>query len=434
MQTRFSSDQLSDPILAEANEILRSCVHCGFCNATCPTYSLAGDERDGPRGRIYLIKDMLEQDRAPSQTDVTHIDRCLSCLACMTTCPSGVNYMHLVDHARSHIERNWRRPLLDRLMRKLLGAVLPNPLRASGMMALARIAHPLAKMFPRRIRRMIEMTPAPDYDSKVLTPILHPAEGKTLYRVALLQGCVQQAIGARINTATIRLLARHGCDVIVPWQADCCGALNLHLGQDERARAAAGTTIRAFMAAAEEGELDAVIINASGCGTMIKDYGYLFRDDAELSAPAEEIATLARDVCEFMATIGIKDPDIKGGIRVAYQSACSLQHGQKITTQPVELLRSCSFEVKEPKGAHLCCGSAGTYNILQGDIADTLRDNKLAALKRLRPDIIASGNIGCMTQLEGNAPCPVVHTVELLDWATGGPVPPKILSHGNNRK
>ena len=421
MQTHFSEAQLIDPDIADANDILRACVHCGFCTATCPTYVLTGDELDGPRGRIYLIKDMLEADRPPTQTDVTHIDRCLSCLSCMTTCPSGVHYMHLVDHARSHIERHWVRPLRDRFLRSLLGRILPNPALAGRAMALAVLAAPIARLLPSSLRRTVSLAKAADKNPKVLTPSIYPAEGERRHRVVLLGGCVQQVLDGDINAATIRLLTRHGCEVIVAQGAGCCGAINHHLGQESAGREFAMANILEWMRLS--GPVDAVIANTSGCGTMVKDYGYLFRTDPELAAAAREISDKTRDIAEFIDEIGLMAPAIETGQRVAYQSPCSMQHGQSVKAQPVALLRAAGFSVAEPRDAHLCCGSAGTYNILQGGMADELRSRKASSLAALAPEIVASGNIGCMTQLQDALDVPILHTVQLLDWATGGPAP-----------
>ena len=421
MQTQFSPAQLADPEIADANAIFRACVHCGFCNATCPTYMLTGDELDGPRGRIYLIKNMLEADRPPVPSDVTHIDRCLSCLSCMSTCPSGVNYMHLVDHARAHIERHWVRKMRERLLRSLLGKVLPRPGLAGPAMALARSVAPIAGLLPKTIQRMVGLATSEQNNSKVLTPTIYPAEGEARYRVALLAGCVQQVLDGDINAATIRLLTRHGCEIIIANGAGCCGAVNHHLGQDQAGKALAAANVRAWTKIT--GDIDAVIVNASGCGTMVKDYGHLFRNDPKLAETAKVISDKTRDICEFMDEIGLMAPVIETGRRVAYQSPCSMQHGQGVQTQPVSLLRTAGFTVAEPRDAHLCCGSAGTYNILQGEMADALRESKVTALDAQAPDIVASGNIGCMTQLQAALGAPILHTVQLLDWATGGPEP-----------
>ena len=430
MQTRFTEAQLSDPAIGEANSILRACVHCGLCTSTCPTYRLLGDELDSPRGRIYLMKEMLEQDRPPSPTDVRHIDRCLSCLSCMTACPAGVHYMHLVDHARSHIEQTHNRPLVERLVRDLLGRILPYPGMVKWAMRAASLVRPVSGLFPGAFGRLAALAPQKARNN-VVTPMalktIYLAEGERKFRVALLTGCVQQNVAPQINAASIRVLTRQGCEVVVPRGAGCCGALTHHLGQEARAIATAAANIRAWMPLLEGDGLDAIIVNASGCGTMVKDYGYLFRLDPELAEAAGTVASLAKDISEFFSEnfddFGASMAKTPPSLRVAYQSACSLQHGQNIQHQPVALLQSCGFEVTEPRDPHLCCGSAGTYNILQPDIADRLRDEKITALAATEPQVIASGNVGCMIQLEAVAPCPVVHTVELLDWATGGPRP-----------
>lgn len=333
--------------------------------------------------------------------------------------------MHLVDHARSHIEKTHRRPWSDRLVRDLLGRVLPDPAMVARALALAWPVRPLADFLPGVFRRLVTL--APKKRDKVVTlivkPGVYPAEGERLYRVALLAGCVQQAVEPRINAATIRLLTRHGCDVVVADGSGCCGALTRHLGQDDRAWVAAADNIRAWKREIAAAGLDAIVVNASGCGTMVKDYGYLFRNHPDLAEDAATISGLACDISEFVERIGLNEPTAPQPLRIAYQSACSLQHGQKIHRQPIALLRQCGFEVTEPANGHLCCGSAGTYNILQGVIAGQLRARKLAALAAVTPQAIASGNVGCMVQLAKGAPCPVVHTVELLDWATGGPCP-----------
>jgi len=427
MQTSFTLTQLSDPNIADANDILRSCVHCGFCTATCPTYALLGDELDGPRGRIYLIKDMLEQDRPASNTDVRHIDRCLSCLSCMTTCPSGVNYMHLVDHGRRHIEQTYRRPFFDRMLRSALGWVLPDGQRLKWAQRAAAVASPFAALLPVPLRNMVRLAKKKNVKSKVMTPKNLKSAGDQKYRVALLTGCVQDNLNPAINQATIRLLTRHGCDVVVLPEVGCCGSINHHLGQEDRTLAIVKANVEAWRSSGQEKPFDAVISNISGCGTMLKDYGFLLRSDLQHAEKAARISSLACDITEFMTRIGLNETGLPSVLRIAYQSPCSMQHGQGITEEPIALLRGCGFDVVQPVGGHLCCGSAGTYNILQSDIAEELRDQKITSLSALSPDIIASGNIGCMTQLDqagaDDMPCPIVHTVELLDWATGGPLP-----------
>ncbi len=424
MQTSFSLAQLADPDTREAETILRACVHCGFCTATCPTYVLLGDELDSPRGRIYLIKDMLENDRPATPDIVKHIDRCLSCLACMTTCPSGVHYMHLVDHGRRRIAETYDRPLADRLVRSLLAAVLPHP----GLFRLALVgawfARPLARVLPARLAAMLRLAPSRLLGrSPVDRPQIFPAEGERVRRVALLAGCAQQVLAPEINEATIRLLTRHGCEVVVAAGAGCCGALVHHLGEEAPALAAARANIDAWQAVSNAGGLDAVVINASGCGTQIKDYGFMLRDDETHAQSAKRISGLARDVTELLAELGLAPPVRETGLRVAYHSACSMQHGQRITSEPKALLTAAGFRVVDIPEGHLCCGSAGTYNILQPELATRLRDRKIANIESVAPDLVATGNIGCMTQLGAATKLPIVHTVELLDWATGGPLP-----------
>ncbi len=424
MQTRFSAAQLADSATAESESILRRCVHCGFCTATCPTYVLLGDERDSPRGRIYLIQDMLEHpERAPTDTHVRHVDRCLSCLSCMTTCPSGVHYMHLVDHARTHIEQHYRRPLGDRLLRGLLGAVLPRPWLFRLALIGAGVGRAAAGLLPRRLAAMLALAPASlPTPSPVDRPHRAPAQGPRRARVALLTGCAQQVLAPGINEATVRLLTRHGVEVVVA-DSGCCGALNHHLGQHDAALAHVKRSIAAWTAEADAGGLDAILVNASGCGTVIKDYGHLLRDDPHWAAPAARVSALARDVTEFLDQLGLMAPVVSTGQVVAYHAACSLQHGQQIRREPKALLAAAGFQVREPAEAHLCCGSAGTYNLLQPEIAQQLQARKVANLDAAGATVIAAGNIGCLTQIAAATGLPVVHTVELLDWATGGPMP-----------
>jgi glycolate oxidase iron-sulfur subunit len=435
VKTEFSLAQLADPDIAEADKILRACVHCGFCTATCPTYVLLGDELDSPRGRIYLIKEMLEKDRPPTREVVKHIDRCLSCLACMTTCPSGVNYMHLVDQARVRIERDYRRPLPERLLRAALGWVLPRPEWFRAGMILARLGRPLAALLPapkgtpasptllRRIKAMLALAPRRLPARGPSGGSVFPAVGLRRGRVALLQGCAQQVLAPRINQAAINLLTRHGIEVVLVRDEQCCGALTHHLGQDADALARARANITVWQREAERDGLDAILVTTSGCGTVIKDYGFMLREDRDFADPAARISALAKDITEYLGGIDLLPPRQPGGITVAYHSACSLQHGQKITQAPKELLSKKGFVVKDVPESHLCCGSAGTYNILQPDIASRLRDRKVANIATVKPDMIAAGNIGCMVQIAGGTSVPVVHTIELLDWATGGPRP-----------
>ncbi len=450
MQTTFTEAQLRDPAIARSNEILRSCVHCGFCTATCPTYQVLGDELDSPRGRIYLIKDMLENDRPADARTVKHIDRCLSCLACMTTCPSGVHYMHLVDHARAHIEKTYRRPVFERVLRWTLARILPYPGRFRLALLGAKIGRPFARFMPdARLRAMLEMAPkrVPPV-SRNDDPQLFPAEGERKRRVALMTGCAQKALNTDINDATIRLLRRLGCEVVIARGMGCCGALVHHMGKENESHAAAAKNIRAWMEEARGDGLDAIVINTSGCGTTVKDYGHMFRNDP-LAEDAAQVSRLARDVSEVLvelldgleagvaanaAKVGIAGTDAvspegaegAGPVRVAYHAACSLQHGQKIKAHPKTLLKAAGFEVVEPADSHLCCGSAGTYNLMQPVISAQLKTRKVRTLEAKTPDIIAAGNIGCMIQIASATHVPVVHTVELLDWTTGGPKPPSL--------
>jgi glycolate oxidase iron-sulfur subunit len=422
MQTSFTEAQLADPDIAVANDILRTCVHCGFCTATCPTFVTLGDELDSPRGRIYLIKDMLENNRPAGDEEVLHIDRCLSCLSCMTTCPSGVNYMHLVDHARVHIENTYKRPFTDRLMRDVLARILPYPRRMRLALSLARLGKTLAFLLPgetkfvKRLRAMLNLAPAKMPAAQSLGGTVHKAAGETKGRVALLAGCAQQALAPSINNATISLLNRLGIEVVIPAAVGCCGALVHHMGRHEEALAAARRNVSAWGAE----NLDAILINTSGCGTVVKDYGFLLRNDA-MAGQAAEISAKTKDISEYLLKI-YEPTQAPPGLTVAYHAACSLQHGQQISSPPKLLLRKAGFTVVEPKDAHLCCGSAGTYNIMQPEIASALRRRKLDTLKAKAPDVIAAGNIGCLTQLAGDG-VPTVHMVELLDWMAGGAKP-----------
>jgi glycolate oxidase iron-sulfur subunit len=435
MKTEFSLTQLADPDIAEADKILRACVHCGFCTATCPTYVLLGDELDSPRGRIYLIKEMLEKDKPPTKEVVKHIDRCLSCLACMTTCPSGVNYMHLVDQARVRIEKDYTRPLIERALRALLAWVLPRPELFRASMVLARLGRPLAALLPasapgavtptlsRRIKAMLALAP------RVLPPpgpaggSVFAALGPKRGRVALLQGCAQQVLAPRINQAAISLLTRHGIEVVLVKDEQCCGALTHHLGRDGDALGRARANITAWLDEAGRDGLDAIVVTTSGCGTVIKDYGFMLREDRDFAESAAKISALAKDISEYVGGLDLPAPQRRSDLVIAYHSACSLQHGQKIMQLPKELLSKNGFVVKDVPESHLCCGSAGTYNILQPELAGRLRDRKVANIASIKPDMIAAGNIGCMVQIAGGTSVPVVHTIELLDWATGGPRP-----------
>jgi len=424
MQTLFSPDQLKNPAIAISNDILRKCVHCGFCTATCPTYVLLGDELDSPRGRIYLIKDMLESGKPASEKVVRHIDRCLTCLSCMTTCPSGVDYMHLVDHARSHIEKTYTRPLGDRLLRAILAVVVPNPALFRLSLWGARLARPFKGLLPGRLKGMVDMVPEHIHGPVAVDqPQVFQMAGKKRMRVALMTGCAQKVLRPAINEATVRLLTRHGCEVVIVGGGGCCGALVQHMGKEESAREAARSNIAAWMGEVDGKGLDAIVINASGCGTTIKDYGFMLAEDPDWAERATLISGLTRDVTEVMSDLGVDPGKLDAYPVVTYHSACSMQHGQKLREEPKKLLRDAGFEVREPAEGHLCCGSAGTYNMLQPALAERLQNRKVVNLEKQNPDVIATGNIGCLVQISGGTAIPVVHTVELLDWASGGPRP-----------
>ena len=424
MRTTFTLEQLADPDIASSETILRKCVHCGFCTATCPTYLLLGDELDSPRGRIAQIQAMLETGAPPARETVKHVDRCLSCLACVTTCPSGVDYGHLVDHARAHIETHYQRPLAERGFRAVVSAVLTRPrlFRAAARLAAAFAwAAPLA---PGRLKGMMRMAPARLPAAEPTDrPGVHPAAGARRMRVALLGGCVQPSLNPAINAAAVRLLTRLGAEVVITPADACCGGLPHHLGQAERAHALARRQIEGWIAEMDGSGLDAVVVTASGCGTTLKDYGHMFRADPVWAERAGRVSALAVDVTELIGRLGLGEAGRAPPLTVAYHSACSLQHGQGLRGEPMALLAQAGFRVVEPREAHVCCGSAGTYNLLQPDLAGRLKARKAGHLAATGADVIAAGNIGCLTQIGDSAGLPVVHTVELLDWATGGPRP-----------
>ncbi|MFN3172441.1 MAG: glycolate oxidase subunit GlcF [Hyphomicrobiales bacterium] len=433
MQTNFTAEQLADPHVAHSEKILRTCVHCGFCTATCPTYSILGDELDSPRGRIYLMKNMLENDQPADEKTVKHIDRCLSCLSCMTTCPSGVHYMHLVDHARAHIENTYKRPWHDRLIRETLAFVLPFPNRFRLSLLAALFAKPFAPIMSRmggpfaRLGAMLSLAP-----TKVPARGPEPGtsfapEAATAGRVVLLSGCAQPVLNPGINQATIDLLTRKNIEVVLPKGEGCCGALVHHMGKEEKSLADARRNVDAWMREVESGGLDAIIITASGCGTTIKDYGHMLRLDPAYAEKAAKVSALACDITEYLERIDLGAPTQVSGLTLAYHSACSMQHGQKITTTPKTLLKAAGFTVKDVPQGHLCCGSAGTYNIMQPQIARQLRDNKVANIESTNPELIATGNIGCMTQIGTGTDLPIIHTVQLLNWAYGGRMPDELI-------
>ena len=427
MQTNFSENQLAIPDIAVANDILRKCVHCGFCTATCPTYVLLGDELDSPRGRIYQIREMLESEKAVSTSLVTHVDRCLSCLSCMTTCPASVDYMHLVDLARVRIEKTYARPLNERFLKKLLGTVIPNPRIFQLSLIASFFVRPIARFLPGRLKGLVQMVPKRIAGmSFVDRPQTFSAKGPRQLRVALMNGCAQQSLRPEINEATVRLLTRHGCEVVVAPGSGCCGALVHHMGDEVGSHRAAKANIMAWeRLKTQNGGLDAIVVNASGCGTALKDYGFMFRNEPDWAERAAWVSKIALDVTEVIENIELGAIAAPANLPiVAYHSACSMQHGQKLTILPSKLLKAVGFEVRESAEGHLCCGSAGTYNILQPDLAKRLQFRKVSNLLNTKADVVATGNIGCVMQISGGMPefagMPVAHTVELLDWATGG--------------
>jgi glycolate oxidase iron-sulfur subunit len=441
MQTNFRPEQLTDPQTRESEKILRTCVHCGFCTATCPTYLLLGDELDSPRGRIYLIKEMLESGKPATEPVVKHIDRCLSCLSCMTTCPSGVHYMHLVDHARMHIEKTYRRPPLDRLVRRVLASILPYPQRFRLAILGALAGKPLHRMLGAvpavgaRLSAMLALAPSTLPSKGIMRgPQVFRPPGQRQARVALLSGCAQPVLAPEINEAAIRLLTRHGVEVVLPKGEGCCGALVHHMGQEKASHDFAAKLIDAWTAEIEGEGLDAIVITASGCGTTIKDYGFMFRTDPLYAEKAKRVSAMTRDITEFLSGLAI-EPRRETGQVVAYHSACSMQHGQQIKDQPKNLLRKFGFKVKDVPEGHICCGSAGTYNLLQPELAARLRERKVDNIARTAPALVATGNIGCITQIglgfrEKGVALPILHTVELIDWATGGPLPKALAEAG----
>ena len=418
MQTKFTTAQLANPRTAGSHAEIRKCVHCGFCTATCPTYVLLADERDGPRGRIELIKAMLEDGGAPSRETVTHVDRCLSCMACKTACPSSVDYARLIEHGRAHIEATYRRPWPQRLLRAAIPAVLTRPGRLKAALALGRLAQPLGPLLDRLrlkpLAALLRLVPASAGAGSAAGT--YAAQGIVRGRVALLQGCVEPQMAPQIRAAAIRLITRAGYEVVLADGEGCCGALSEHLGRAEEARGLAAANVQAWRRA---GPFDAIVTTAAGCGTTLKDYGHRLPGDPAAAQAAE----LARDVLEFIGSVGLPAVTQASGLSVAYHAACSLQHGQGVKGAPERLLAAAGFAVSPVREGHLCCGSAGVYNILQPTLATQLRDRKAANIALTGAAVVAAGNVGCIAQLAPALSTPIVHPVELLDWATGGPIP-----------
>lgn len=430
MRTTILPELIDDPDVQISEEMLRNCVHCGFCNATCPTYLITGNELEGPRGRIYLIKSMLEGRIEPSRQTVAHIDHCLGCLACETTCPSSVAYRHLLEDAKPRLDDMQPRTFGDRLLRLLLTHLLPYRGRFRLAMRLTPFGKLTAPLLPTRMRNLLSMAPArlPE-PARIARPGVSPAQGEKRIRVALLTGCVQQVLGPQINDATVRLLNRLGAEVVIPQAMGCCGALTYHMGERDHSLGLMRRNIEVWHEEIAGEGLDAIVLNTSGCGTVVRDYDHLFRNEPAMAEKARAVAERVRDVSEVVADLGLPATAVQrpGGIdrslRVAYHDACSLQHGQRVKEAPRALLAEAGFDVVEVSEGHICCGSAGTYNMLEPDLAAQLGARKAAAVTQTEADVVAAGNIGCMEQIGGGVAIPVVHTVELLDWATGGPCP-----------
>ena len=419
MRTNFSPEQMASPALKAAEAQLRTCVHCGICTATCPTYSLLRDERDGPRGRIQLIQQMLERDLSPGPDVVQHIDRCLSCLACVSACPSGVNYPRLIDTARAHIEKKKVRSLEDRVMRATLGTVLPSRALLALAVMLARIASPLRIMLPSRLRNMV--TAAVNLPRPVRTPDADPP-ARPVTRVALHQGCVQEVIAPQITVAARRVLARFGIEADCVEGTGCCGALNHHMGQEKTAHLRAAALVKDIREQEAHGTFPSIVTTASGCGGVMRDYGHQLG-----TTEARNVGSRTTDIIDVIAAHIARDQRPQNGIRVAYHRPCSLQHAMKTGDAGPALFRQLGFDVVEPTDQE-CCGSAGVYNVLQPTISAALQEQKAAALTSLKPDLIVSGNIGCLAHIGAAVRVPVVHPVEVVDWALGGPKP-KALDH-----
>ena len=440
MQTVFTPEQLRDPDIAASNQVLRTCVHCGFCTATCPTFLLLGDELDSPRGRIHLIKDMLQRSGVPSPHVVKHLDRCLSCLSCETHCPSGVSYRRIIDAGRAYVDRRYRRPLPDRALRALIAHLLPHPGRFRAVMHLAALVQPFAGWLEQapltrplaamlRLREVALARPrpaahSPSAPSTKSSPAAPAARAEApVLRVGVARGCVEPVLDPEIQAATARLLERAGCEIVRAPREGCCGGLSHHMGREAEARKLARANVDAWHRALTAGPLDAIVISASGCGPVVRDFAHLLREDAGYADKAAQVAALACDLSQVLERVALPPPARAVRTVVGYHAACSQQHGQRLGDAPARLLRAAGFEVRVPKDAHLCCGSAGVYNILEPAIAARLGANKAQALDALAADVIAGGNLGCLLQIGAASGLPVVHTAQLLDWATGGPRP-----------
>lgn len=401
MQTQLADSIKNTPQGQEAGSILRACVHCGFCTATCPTYQLLGDELDGPRGRIYLIKQMLEGEAVTRKTQ-RHLDRCLTCRSCETTCPSGVQYGRLVDIGRAVADERVERPWRERIVRRLLRAVIPYPTRFAPLLRLGQAVRPL---LPSSMRESV-----PPHQSATRWPEPHHAR-----RMVALDGCAQPSIAPNINAATARVLDRLGISLIKAQGAGCCGAVSYHLNAHDEGLDFMRRNIDAWWPHIESG-VEAIVITASGCGALVKEYGHILRHDPRYAKKAARVSALSRDIGEIIAAEDLaKLPPLPTPRKIAFHSPCTLQHGQKLPGVVEKILQACGFELTPVPDAHLCCGSAGTYSILQKELSRRLLQNKLTALQSGTPAIIATANIGCLTHLQSGAGVPVRHWIEVLD-------------------
>jgi glycolate oxidase iron-sulfur subunit len=419
MRTAFRSHQLADPHIKEAEKALRTCVHCGFCTATCPTYLVLGDERDGPRGRIVLMQHMLESDAPPTAETVKHLDQCLSCLGCRTACPSGVDYSALIEKSRAHIEAHYRRPFGERLFRNFILFVLTRPRLFAALSAMGRMFAPIVSRLPGKLGIMSRKAGVGAKNPFPQT-LPSPVGGtESVGRVLLLPGCVQRTLAPEIDAAATRVLGRQKLRVDVLPQTGCCGALAYHMGKTETGKSAARAMIEAFERETASGTVDAVLITASGCSAFLKEYGRVFADEPAWKTRAEAFVARVKDFSELARPVAVAP--IADAPVIAYHPPCSLQHGQRLYGRGEALLAATGFRLAPIPDAHLCCGSAGSYSLLQPAIADELRSRKLAAIRATGAGLLVSANIGCLTHLSGELP--TAHIAELLDWAGGGPKP-----------
>lgn len=429
MHVDLSPERLTFPGRGVEQSSLGQCMECGFCTIRCPTFVLLRHEGDSPRGRIRLARQILEQGEHPTREAIDHLDRCLSCLSCTSSCPFGVDHSALWDAARAAMETRKVRPLSERLWRRTLARVLTSPRLFSIALSTAFAGRILRPVLPRTLRRMIDQAPRiiPDRGPTAQARV-YPAEGERRKRVALLAGCVQQVLGASIDAATIRVLTRHGYEVVIAEGGGCCGAVSLHLGFEHAAREHAKANVAAWLRIADSEGLDAIVINASGCGSTVKDYGRILADDPQWAEAAHRIASMTMDVTELLSESPLRLTGEPDGMHVAMHLPCSMQHGQGISIIPRRLLEEAGFKVSLAPESHMCCGAAGTYNLTQPDISDRLGRRKAQALGATHARVAATANMGCMLHIRRFDVLPVVHIVELIDWATGGEIPAQLRS------